>query len=158
MINYKQVLILRILQNNDLLMKPDSLMEVDSYNLTEETYIASEDGNSYSTMEEQLNMNNMEKSDNEYLLPDTMPFEDADSNILQSNLEVFASQVLDNNSLLLYDKSRLRQNKKHPAEHLGFDYCKNKNNYFISILYLQNERKCFLFVFILQGVKIAMKL
>jgi len=106
-------------------MKTDGLMEVDSYNLADETYIASEDGNSYSTMDEQLSINNIEKPDNEYLLPDTMPFEDADSNMLHTNLEAFASQVLDNNGLFLYDKTKLRQNnKKHPAEHLGFDYCK----------------------------------
>lgn len=105
-------------------MKSEALMEVDTYNLTQAPYINSEDGNSYTSMDEQLNISCMEKVDNEYLLPHSIEFEDADASLLQTNLEVLTSQVLDNNELLLYDKTRLRQGKRHFSEHLCFDYCK----------------------------------
>lgn len=110
-----------LFQNNDLLMNHENL-EVDTYNLTEETYNAPDDSTTYGAMDDQLSIT-IGKSENEYLLPDTIPFEDAETSILQSNLEVFASQDIENSELLLYDKTRLRPPKRHPAEHLGFDYC-----------------------------------
>lgn len=113
-----------ILQNSELLMKSEGLMEVDAYNLTQTAYLTSDDGNSYRGIEEQLNINDIGKVENEYLLTEAMDFGGAETNLLQTNLEAFTSQVMDTSGFLLYDKTRLRPVKKNATVNLGLDYCK----------------------------------
>ncbi|KAK6640153.1 hypothetical protein RUM44_011839 [Polyplax serrata] len=113
-------------QNSELLMKSEGLMEVDAYNLTQTAYLTSDDGNSYRGIEEQLNINDIGKVENEYLLTEAMDFGGAETNLLQTNLEAFTSQVMDTSGFLLYDKTRLRPVKKNATVNLGLDYwCEN---------------------------------